>query len=407
MSTIAALAIGRIFSPPNRLSSSATPRAGWRPNMATVLLITNSISYNGELMTEKLKSRRVKLIVNIVTILALVALAYSIRDQLAEAFNNLDNVNLWAILLILPIQAGYYFVEAKMYQGLFRAVGDRFRLRSMMRLVSELYFINTVFPSGGVSGFSYIAIRLKDEKISTAKATLVQMMRFILYFLSVQILLFVGLIALAIGGQANDFVILLAGVLATLIAVFTFLVAFIIGSKSRINAFFTGVTKLINWLIHVFRPKHPETINISRAKHAFTELHETFMKLRTDLGVLKRPLAFALAGVTMEILTIYVVYVAFGQWINIGAVILAYAVANFAGMVSILPGGIGIYEALMTAVLTAGGVPARISLPVTVMYRVLNMTLKLPIGYFFYHRALHRKPAIAEQLESDVAKHND
>lgn len=357
-------------------------------------------------MTEKLKSRRIKMAVNIVTILALVGLAYAIRDQLKEAFGNLNEVNLWVIFLIIPIQAIYYFVEAHMYQGLFRAVGDRFRLKSMMRLVSELFFVNTVFPSGGVSGFSYIAIRLKDENISTAKATLVQMMRFILYFLSMQVLLFVGLISLAIGGQANDFVILLAGVLATLITVFTLLVAFVIGSRQRINAFFTGVTKMINWLIHVFRPKHPETINISRAKRAFTELHEIFMKLKSDLGLLKRPLAFALIGVTMEVLTIYVVYVAFGHWVNIGAVILAYAVANFAGLVSILPGGIGIYEALMTAVLTAGGIPARVSLPVTVMYRVLSMSLQLPIGYFFYQRALHAKPAIAEQLEHDVEDHN-
>jgi len=73
---------------------------------------------------------------------------------------------------------------------------------------------------------------------------------------------------------------------------------------------------------------------------------------------------------------------------NIGAVILAYAVANFAGLVSVLPGGIGIYEALMTAVLVASGVPAAVSLPVTVMYRVVNTAVQIPIGYYFYHRTL-------------------
>ena len=76
--------------------------------------------------------------------------------------------------------------------------------------------------------------------------------------------------------------------------------------------------------------------------------------------------------------------------------IIAYAIANFAGMVSVLPGGIGIYEALMTGVLAAGGVPPAISLPVTVMYRVVNMSVQLPPGYFLYHRALHHKEAIPE-----------
>jgi uncharacterized protein (TIRG00374 family) len=83
------------------------------------------------------------------------------------------------------------------------------------------------------------------------------------------------------------------------------------------------------------------------------------------------------------------VYIAFGHLVNFGAVILAYAVANFAGLVSILPGGIGIYEGLMTLVLAAAGIPSRLSLPVTVMYRVLNMLVQLPPGYYLYHKALH------------------
>lgn len=356
-------------------------------------------------MTEKLRSRRLKMALNILTILALIGLAYALRHQLVSTFDNLREVNLWVLVLMIPAQALNYFAQGHFYQSMFRTVGDRFRFRSMVRLALELNFVNTVFPSGGVSGFSYITIRLKDEQISTAKATLVQMMRFILIFMSVQVLLFSGLIALAIGGKANDFVLLMAGILGTLITVGTFLIAFVIGSKQRIDAFFTFVTRLVNGVIHIFRPNHPETINISRAKHAFAELHEIFVTLQRNAAALKRPLGFALLGVFAEITTIYIVYIAFGQWVNIGAVILAYAVANFAGLISILPGGIGIYEALMTAVLTAGGIPAAISLPVTVMYRVLNMAIQLPVGYFFYSRALHAEPVIGEHLEHELDKH--
>jgi putative heme transporter len=357
-------------------------------------------------MTDKIRSRRWKLILNVVTILALFGLAYAVREQLATTLENLRKVNLWVLALMVPAQALNYYSQAHVYQSMFRLVGDRFRFRSMLRLALELNFVNTVFPSGGVSGFSYITIRLKDEKVSTAKATLVQMMRFILIFVSVQILLFIGLISLAVGGRANDFVILLAGILGTLITVGTLLIAFVIGSKSRINTFFTFVTKLINGLIHIFRPKHPETISVIRAKGAFDELHEIFVQLKRNLPALRRPLAFALLSVVAEVLTIYIVYMAFSEWVNIGAVVLAYAVANFAGLVSILPGGIGVYEALMTAVLTAGGIPAAISLPVTVMYRVINMGIGLPIGYFFYQRTLHAEPSIEEHLERDIEENN-
>lgn len=364
-----------------------------------------SIRYNNVSVTEKLRSRRWKLALNIITILALFALAFALREQLRETFDNLHRVNLLLVVLIIPTQTLSYVAQANLYQNLFRAVGDRFRFKPMLRLVAELNFVNIVFPSGGVSGFSYIALRLKNEKVSTAKATLIQMMRFIMIFIAMQVWLFLGVIALAIGGQANDFAILLAGIFGTLITVGTIFLTYIIGSKTRINMFFTSITRLINWLIRALRPHRPEAINISRAKLVFTELHENFQVLKKDLNLLRRPLIFALLFVAGEVLTIYVVYLAFGRFVNIGAVVMAYAVANFAGTVSILPGGIGVYEALMTGVLSAGGIPAAVSLPVTVMYRVLVMSMQLPLGYFFYHKTLHARPVLGKRLEEEVERH--
>lgn len=361
-------------------------------------------------MTDKLRSRRFKLALNIFTVVALAGLAYALRDQLRDTFENVFKVNFWVLFLMIPLQALNYFSAAKVYQGLFRVLGVRFRTKSMVRFALEMNFVGTVFPSGGVSGFSYITLRLRDEGVSTAKATLVQLMRFILIFLSVQVLLFVGLVALAIGGKANDFVILMAGILGTLIVVLTLLIAYVIGSKPRINALFTFLTKLINGIIHFFRRGSPEAININRAKRAVTELHENYLLIRGNLPELKTTGMFAVLSIVAEILTIYTVYVAFGQWVNVGAVVLAYAIANFAGLISIFPGGIGIYEALMTATLAAGGIPAAVSLPVTVMYRVLNMFIQLPPGYFFYHKTLHAAPMIKDEMEQlpdqivDIAK---
>lgn len=350
-------------------------------------------------MSDKQRKKRWKTILTIITMLALAGTAYALRQQIFDTIDNLGKVNTWAVLLIIPLEAMNYLGQAKLYQGLFRLLGDRFRTRAMYGLSLELNFVNNVFPSGGVSGFSYLSLRMKGEGVSTAKATLVQMMRFIMVFLSFQILLFFGLLMLAIGGKASNLTILISGSLATLMLIGTLLVAYIVGSKSRINEFFTWITKFLNWLIHLVRPKHPETINISKARETFTELHENYLIMKQNYTELKRPLVAALIANLTEIAVIYVVYLAFGHAVNPGAVILAYAIANFAGLVSVLPGGIGIYEALMTAVLAAGGVPPSISLPVTVMYRVVSMGVQLPPGYLLYHRALHAEPATLEAIE--------
>ena len=332
-----------------------------------------------------------KVILTTVTFGALAILIFAIRSQIWETILNLGRVNALALLTMLVWQGLNYHSYAKLYQYYFRILGERIRYRPMLRVTLELNFINNVFPSGGVSSFSYFGLRMKDADVPGSKSALVQLAKFLTVFVSFQILLAIGLFLLAVEGKANSVTILVAGSLATLLLVATFALAFIIGSKTRINSFFTVIARVINRIIHVFRRRHPETINVARVRDMFTQLHENYLLLKSDLHALRKPFWWSFIANVSEVLTIYSVYVAFGQYVNPGAVILAYAVANFAGLISVLPGGVGIYEALMTAVLAAAGVNPALSIPVTIMYRILNMTIQLPPGYYFYHKNLHRK----------------
>lgn len=331
-----------------------------------------------------------KVLLNIVTIVALVILIILIRKELVSTFRDLHKVDFWALLLLIPVEFWNYHAQAKLYQGLFKIVGDRLGYRFLFETSLELNFVNSVFPSGGVSGISYFGARMRSDKISGSRATLVQIMKLMLIFISFEILLVFGLIFMAMKGHVNGLTLLIGGAISTFMIVGTLAFIYIIGDRRRINGSFEFLTKLLNRLIQVVRRHHPETISIERYRPSVDELHDNYKLIETHRAQLKWPLIHALEANFSEILAVYVVYIAFGHWVNFGAVILAYAVANFAGLVSVLPSGIGIYEALMTAVLAAGGVPASLSLPVTVMYRVLNTILQLPPGYYFYHRTLHR-----------------
>lgn len=336
--------------------------------------------------------RRWKLVVNIITLAALVLLAFAIRDQLAETLHNLGRVSVLALLLLIPVELLNYHAQAKMYQQLFAIVGNKLTYKYLYQVSLELNFVNHVFPSGGVTGISYFSLRLREgENLTGAKATLVNFMKLALMFLSFEVLLAFGLLALAAMGRANNLVILVAGSLATLLLVGTAGFFYMIESRRRINSFFTTATTGINKLIHLVRPKYPETISIERAKKAVNDFHDNYMEIRSRWRQLKGPFWYALLANVTEILAVYVVFIAFGEWVNIGAVILAYAIANFAGMISVLPGGIGIYEALMTTVLATAGIPASLSLPVIIMYRVANTLIQIPPGYYFYQKHLREK----------------
>lgn len=345
--------------------------------------------------------RRWKLLLNVVTMLALAVLIFAIRHQLGQTLDNLTRVQVWALLLMIPLQIINYDAQTRLYRSLFRLVGHRFRYRDLYAISVELNFVNHVFPSGGVTGISYFGARMKSSKLSGPRATVVQLMKLVLLFVSFEFLLIVGVGFLAITGNVNNLTIFVAGSLTTLLLVGSLAFAFVVGSKTRINAVLLPIMKGINKLVAAFLPSRPEVIRLDRSRELFDSVHENYRMIVLQWRALKRPLLSALIANVTEILTIYVVYIAFGHWVNIGAVILAYAVANFAGLVSVLPGGVGIYEALMTAVLVAAGVPASLSVSVTVMYRVLSTLIQLPPGYVLYHRALQGRAAVLREEEED------
>jgi uncharacterized protein (TIRG00374 family) len=347
-------------------------------------------------MSEKsILRRKWKLILNIVTLIALVVLIYFIRQQIGSTIDNLTHVNAWALLLLIPIEIVDYHAQAKMYQGLFKIVRNKLSYKYLFKTSLELNFVNHVFPSGGVTGISYFGVRVSDDRdISGGKATLIQIMKLALTFISFELLIIIGLLCLAIVGRVSDITILVTGTLSTLVVVLTALFGYVVGSKTRINNFFTNLTKSINWVIHLVFRQHPETINIESAKKVFDDFHENYQEITHNWRKMTSPFWYAFLANVAEVLAIFVVFLAFGKVVNIGAVILAYGVANFAGLISVLPGGIGIYEALMVAVMATAGVPARISLPVIIMYRVLNTLLQLPPGYYYYHKNLTNRKKV-------------
>ncbi|MGB4800441.1 MAG: lysylphosphatidylglycerol synthase transmembrane domain-containing protein [Candidatus Saccharimonadales bacterium] len=334
--------------------------------------------------------RNWKLILNIVTCVALAVLAWAIRDQFKQTFHNLFKVNAWALLLMIPIQFCNYDAQTRLYRGLFMAVGNKLDYWRLYRAGLELNFVNHVFPSGGVTGISYWGLRMKDTGITAAKATAVHLTKLVLLFLSFEILVVFGVFALAVQGHMSSIILMLAAVIATVLVFLTSGFMFIIGSKERIAGFFGYLTNGLNALVRVVRPKSHGVLDTAKVRALFEDLHENYMVMRRNPQLLKGPFLWALMANIWEVVSIYIVYVAFGELVNVGAVILAYAVANFAGLVSVLPGGVGVYEGLMTLTLSATGVPSRLSLPVTVMYRVLNTVIQIPFGWYFYHQTINQ-----------------
>lgn len=349
-------------------------------------------------MAQSFLKRRWKLLLNLATIAALILFIYFIREQIGETLSNIQRLHWWVLVIVVLLQVWNYDAQTRMYKSLFAIVGNKFSYRKMWRAALELNFINNVFPSGGVSGISYFGIRMREGQTVTAgKATLVQLMKLLMLFVSFEILLVIGVILLAASDRVNNLVLLAGGMITTSLLIGTTLFLYVLGNKQRVIKFYKLIRYMYNKANRRIRGRRASYKQLTRVRSLLEELHINFQEIAKDYRQLRWPLVHAMFANLSEMLCIYVIYLAFGESVNFGAIIVAYAVANFAGLVSVLPGGVGIYEALMTSVMVTAGVPVALSLPVTVTYRVLTALIQLPPGYILYHIALRQDKLAAHK----------
>ena len=337
-----------------------------------------------------MKIKSLKLWLNIFTFVGLGALIFFSRTQILETFRKLADLNYFWLFLILPLQYLDFLADAKYYQSYLRGLGEDISTKELYKASLEINFVNNVFPSGGLSGFSYLRSRLKRLGVPSSKSTLTQLSRHSLVFLSFIVYLLAAMFFLSIFGSASRIMVAVSVSIIFLVIIGAALALYLISSSYRIKKFMAALPRLVNAVFNIFKRKKKPTIDVERIERLFEQLHSDFMHVKRNWKSLKKPFIWTMVTHLTELSTIFTVYLAFGSIVNPGAIIVAYAVANIAGLVSVLPGGVGVYEGLMTAILASAGIPKALALSATLVYRVLTMVIFLPIGFVLYQIALKK-----------------
>ncbi|MCA9348994.1 flippase-like domain-containing protein [Candidatus Saccharibacteria bacterium] len=341
-----------------------------------------------------MKSSRIKLFINLLTFVALGALIFFSRAQISDALHQLKELSVGFLVLLVPTQLVSYYAIAQLYYSYFKATNtlEKLTLKEMYWISLELNFVNCAFPSGGLSGFSFMGLRLQPYGIPVAATTLSQIIRYFMTFISFLVLLAAGTLFLAFGNHVNGIVLLVSSGVFFVTVTGTLIVVYIISSEHRIKSFMLSLPKTINWILRkVGRRSGSYSINLNRIERVFSELHRDYLLLKKDPSILKRPFLFGLMTNACEVLTVYWVFLAFGSPVNPGAVILAYAVANMASVISILPGAVGMYESLMVYVAAAAGLSRGLSISATLVYRVFMLLIFVPFGAVLYQMSANRR----------------
>ncbi len=332
-------------------------------------------------------------IISFVTLALLVLVVFFSRHEIAHAWELVEKLNIWILLLLIPVQLIVYFAVGEMIFSYLRAKGDLKKVNpfTLTRVALELNFVNHILPSGGISGISYMTWRLSKFDVPAARAAMSQAVRYVAGFTSYLVILLISVVIITLDSGVNRFIILFSSVIACTIIFIILFGVYIISSQDRMRSFAQVLARFINQVVKkvtLGRKKH--VVDTVRIEKFFFDFHEDYVQLKKDKRVLIKPFLWGLLFNAMDIALFMIGFWALGYTANPAAIAIAYGIASFAGFILITPGGAGGYEALMISFMTSAGTPGGIAIAGILITRVILLMGTIVTGYIFYQLTLLR-----------------
>jgi uncharacterized protein (TIRG00374 family) len=106
--------------------------------------------------------------------------------------------------------------------------------------------------------------------------------------------------------------------------------------------------------------------------------------LVSDRRLLVRAIGWGTASWLCDAASLWVFVGAFGYWVPIDGLLIAFGLANVLAAVPITPQGLGLVEGLLIPVLAGFGAPRSVAVLGVLAYRLVNFWLPIPIGFVAY-----------------------
>lgn len=352
-------------------------------------------------MRSKLKSPFFWLI--LVAAIGFAILLYSSRGLLYETWLVIKTADIRLVLLLPAIQVVNYFFIGGYYRTMFGFFDTKISAARSWGVVASLNFVNQILPSGGLSGITYLAYGFRSN-LAVGKTTMIQTGR---YVFSLATYVFIVPFALALmfssgsdegslNGVAGELLADWYGIATAIIFVILIVVSILllrsVKTTQKVADFFRRVLNKILW---IFTKR--EVVSHKTTNKLVRDFHDGIDFFKQQKGHLLKPYGYMMLSVSMELSIVYVSLLAVGAEVSFAVAFASFVAANIAGVVSIIPGDVGIHETVMVATLVAFGVPAPQALSAVLLYRVFNKVIFLPVGFYFYSVLLKPNKSEATQ----------
>ena len=294
-------------------------------------------------------------------------------DQVIDA---LKIAKLEFIALAVAMQVFTYFLYSLRWKILNNLVDINVGIKKLLPMILVGLAVNNITPSGRGGGEpvrAYILSREENYPMEETFATVVADR-------ALDTFPFVVLAILTIIGMTFYFnfdlwlIVLMIAAVIVIVAILVLLISMCInpGFGKRVDGWIIG-------LVRRFYKKNSEELE-EKIHGVINGFQDTMKMVISDKKVLFYALPLSFVIWIFEIIRVYFVFLAFGAVVSPVVIGEVFILACLAGMIPLLPGGLGAVDGIMIVFYSAAGITASISAAATVIERLISFWMTTILG---------------------------
>lgn len=268
------------------------------------------------------------------------------------------------LLVALVLQMGTYLTDARIWQRVLDRAKISRPLRAYVGLGLAKLFMDQAIPSVGLSG-TLLLIQALDRRGTPRGASMAAVViDLVSYYAAYTLALAAALGIVWLNGDLTPLLILPVCLFAPLATAVPMALLWV--SRGR---------TLPGWLerLPIIRP-------------ALRALGEATPAIAHDGGLIARCTGLQLAILALDAGTLWIMLRALGLAVNPASVFASFMLSTLARTMGVVPGGLGVFEAVSVATLKIIGVPVAAGLAATLLFRVFTFWLPMAPGLILARR---------------------
>ena len=318
---------------------------------------------------------------HIIVFAAIVAALYLLLPRIVDTEKTLallSDASWWLLGVAVVLELLATLSYANLFRYILSVLDIRLRIVEVLSITLSSLAVSHVLSAGGVGGWvvTYNALRRRSVPHGLIFVAIAaqQFFNYVVLWFAFALALIYLIVA---RGQS------IAGYLVGIvfIALLLWLTAYglyLYHHRSRMRRRVTQLAHLIN------RVMRRQVVQESHIDGWLDNLFAGMRRMTSHRGAFRTTALLACGFWLVDMLCLYVTFLAFGYRLGLGYLVVGYVVAYAIGTLAPTPGGLGAVEGLLIALFAGFGVPAATAVAVVLVYRLINFWLPIPPGFVAY-----------------------